>query len=83
MSESVISNATGIGAQSATATTRPRKSPPPKFPNRLTVCMADDQIANLQEVKKSFRATESFIIRMAFDTFCRTNGFANGGTNGR
>jgi len=46
--------------------------------------MADDQIENLQQVKRAYRASESFVLRMAFDTFCRTNGFpVNGGNNGR
>jgi hypothetical protein len=58
-----------------------RKTPPPQFPNRLTVCFANDQVTSLQQVKKAFRCSESFAIRMAFDTFCRTNGFAvNGGS---
>jgi hypothetical protein len=83
MSETVTPSAPSIGAAYEAAPKRPRKSPPPKFPNRLTVCMADDQIEKLQEVKEAFRTTESFVIRMAFDTFCRTNGFANGDDHGR
>jgi hypothetical protein len=61
-----------------------RKTQPAQFPHRITFCMADDQVQNLQQVKKAYRASESFIIRMAFDTFCRTNGFSvnNGGHNG-
>jgi hypothetical protein len=61
-----------------------RKVQPAMFPNRITFCMADDQVANLQEVKRAWRASEAFILRMAFDVWCRTNGFvANGGGNGR
>jgi hypothetical protein len=85
MSENVTPNAPSIGEKYATAPARPRKSPPSRFPHRLTVCMATDQIEKLQEVKDAFRTTESFVIRMAFDTFCRTNGFSvsnHGGQNG-
>jgi len=62
-----------------------RKSQPPQFPARLTVCFADDQVENLQQVKKAFRCSESFAIRMAFDAFCRNNGFpvSNGGHHAR
>ncbi len=62
-----------------------RKSQPAQFPNRLTICFADDQVATLQQIKKIYRASESFVVRMAFDTFSRTNGFpVNGGQpNGR
>jgi hypothetical protein len=61
-----------------------RKAQPAMFPNRITFCMADDQVANLQEVKRAFRASEAFVLRMAFDVYCRTNGFvSNGGTNVR
>ena len=62
-----------------------RKSTPAQFPHRITFCMAEDQVENLQMVKKAYRASESFVLRMAFDTFCRTNGFTvnnNGGHNG-
>jgi hypothetical protein len=85
MSDIVTPNAPHMGARYENAPKPVRKSPPPQFKNRLTVCFADDQIENLQLVKKAFRCTESFALRMAFDTFCRTNGFsANGGTqNGR
>jgi hypothetical protein len=64
---------------------RVRKTP--EFPHRLTVCFAPDQVASLAQAKKAYRATESFMLRLAWDTFCRTNGFpvnnGNGGHNGR
>ena len=35
-----------------------RKSQPAKFPNRLTICFADDQVATLAQTKKIYRASE-------------------------
>jgi hypothetical protein len=61
-----------------------RKSQPAQFPNRLTICIADDQLATLQQIKAAYRSSESFVVRMAFDVFARTNGFTplnNGGAN--
>ena len=57
---------------------------PPEFPHRLTVCFAPDQVESLAQAKKTYRATESFMLRLAWDTFCRTNGFplSNGARNG-
>ena len=85
MSEVVTPAAQNVRPGYAKPQKAARKSLPPQFPNRLTICFADDQVASLQQVKKAFRCSESFAIRMAFDTFCRTNGFLanNGGTNGR
>jgi hypothetical protein len=62
-----------------------RKIQPSQFPNRLTVCFADDQVECLQKSKAIYRASESFMLRLAWDTFCRTNGLMpnNGGPNGR
>ena len=81
MSEVVSPAAAPLGTRYAATPKRIRKSPPPKFPYRVTICFDDEQIENLQQVKKAFRTTESFVLRMAFDTFCRTNGFPlkNGG----
>jgi hypothetical protein len=65
-------------------TPRPRK--PPEFPHRLTVCFAPDQVETLAQAKKIYRATESFMLRLAWDNFCRANKITpliNGGpTNG-
>jgi hypothetical protein len=85
MAETVTATAPLVGAQYAATPKPARKSQPAQFPHRLTVCFAPDQIENLQQVKKAFRCSESFAIRMAFDAFCRNNGFPiNGGnTNGR
>lgn len=38
----------------------------PKFPYRVTICFDDEQIQNLQQVKKAFRTTESFVSQMGF-----------------
>jgi hypothetical protein len=59
-----------------------KAQPPASFPHRLTVCFAPDQVENLQVAKVAFRASESFVIRMAFDLFCRTQGFVNNGGQG-
>jgi hypothetical protein len=85
MSETVTQAPPPVGARYEAARKSVRKSPPPSFPHRLTVCFAPDQIENLQQVKKAFRCSESFAIRMAFDAFCRNNGFPinGGGNNGR
>jgi hypothetical protein len=84
MSEAVLTEPRSVPRFAEEPQRPARKSQPPQFPNRLTVCFADDQIENPQQVKKAFRASESFVLRMAFDTFCRTNGFVNGGpTDGR
>jgi hypothetical protein len=85
---------TDVGTPSPQLTLKPaaerrkpaRKSQPRNFPNRLSVGFADDQLATLQQIKTVYRASESFVIRMAFDVFARTNGFPvnnGGGTNGR
>jgi hypothetical protein len=55
---------------------------PPEFPHRLTVCFAPDQVETLAQAKKIYRATESFMLRLAWDNFCRANQIApnkNGG----
>jgi hypothetical protein len=85
MSEVVISSPASIPKSAERQHKLARKSQTPQFPARLTVCFADDQVENLQQVKKAFRCSESFAIRMAFDAFCRNNGFpvSNGGHNGR
>ena len=56
----------------------------PEFPHRLTVCIASDQLDTLQQARKIYRATESFMMRLAWDQFCRANQIApsiNGGSN--
>jgi hypothetical protein len=45
----------------------------PEFPHRLTVCFAPDQVETLGQAKKIYRATESFMLRLAWDNFCRAN----------
>jgi hypothetical protein len=64
-----------------------RKSQPPQFPNRLTVCFADDQVEALTAAKKIYRASESFMLRLAWDNFVRANNLSpqlnNGGQNVR
>jgi hypothetical protein len=82
MSETVTSNAPNMGRQYEVPPKPARKSQPVQFPHRLSICFATDQIENLQQVKKAFRCSESFAIRMAFDTFCRTNGFPVNGNGG-
>lgn len=52
-------------------THRVRKAP--EFPHRLTVCFAPDQVQTLAQAKKIYRATESFMLRLAWDQFCRAN----------
>ena len=42
---------------------------PPEFPHRLTVCFAPDQVETLAQAKKIYRATESFMLRLAWDQF--------------
>jgi hypothetical protein len=84
MSDALISPPRSVPRFADEAPKPVRKSQPAQFPHRITFCMADDQIENLQQVKRAYRASESFVLRMAFDTFCRTNGFpVNGGNNGR
>ena len=62
----------------------PRVRKPSEFPHRLTVCFADDQVETLAQAKKMYRATESFMLRLAWDTFCRTNSIhPNGDPHGR
>jgi hypothetical protein len=60
---------------------------PPEFPHRLTVCFAPDQVETLAQAKKIYRATESFMLRLAWDNFCRANQISplnnNGEQNGR
>jgi hypothetical protein len=63
---------------------RVRKTP--EFPHRLTVCFAPDQVETLAQAKKIYRATESFMLRLAWDNFVRANNLSplnNGGQNVR
>jgi hypothetical protein len=65
-----------------------RKRNAPEFPHRLSVCFAPDQIETLAAAKKIYRATESFMLRLAWDQFVRANQINapinnNGGANGR
>ena len=85
MSEVVTASPQSIPKNAERQRKSARKCQPPQFPARLTVCFADDQVENLQQVKKAFRCSESFAIRMAFDAFCRNNGFpvSNGGHHAR
>ena len=62
--------------QSAEKPRKPaRKTLPSRFPNRITFCAPDDQVAAIEQIKRAFRCTEAFAIRMCIDTFCRTNDF--------
>ena len=65
-------------------TLKPSRKVPSQFPHRVTFAMASDQVETLQRIKKAFRCSEAFAIRMCFDAFARVNGFVNdGGSNGR
>jgi hypothetical protein len=59
---------------------RVRKTP--EFPHRLTVCFAPDQVESLAQAKKIYRATESFMLRLAWDNFRRANNLGSH-TDGR
>lgn len=59
---------------------RVRKAP--EFPHRLTVCFAPDQVETLAQAKKIYRATESFMLRLAWDNFCRANQISPLNNNG-
>lgn len=61
-----------------------RRIPPGQFPYRVTTSFAPDQIENLKLITKEFRCSENYAIRMAFDSFCRANGFRmnNGDSHG-
>lgn len=61
-----------------------KKTQPAQFPHRITFCMASDQVQSLAQAKRIFRATDSFMLRLAWDNFCRANQIApvnNGGQN--
>lgn len=55
-----------------------KKTQPAQFPHRITFCMADDQVQTLAAAKKIYRATESFMLRLAWDQWCRANHLTNG-----
>ncbi len=46
-----------------------RKSQPVKFPCRISVCFAPDQIQTLAQAKEIYRANEAFMLRLAWDNF--------------
>jgi hypothetical protein len=73
MSDTVISE------QRATAPhySNVRKSPARKsqFVHRLTICLDNSEVEYLAEAKQAFRATESYVVRMALDLFLKNNGF--------
>jgi hypothetical protein len=53
-----------------------------QYTHRITFCLAEDQVRTLELVKQALRASEAYVFRMSFDTFCRANGFTplnNGG----
>lgn len=57
-----------------------------EFPYRLSHCFAPDQMETLAAARKMFRATDSYLLRAAWDLFCRQNQIVppnNGGTNGK
>lgn len=65
-----------------------RKNQPAQFTHRITFSVAPDQVDSLAQAKKIFRASEAFMLRMAWDHFARANHLgpqvANGGQpNGR
>jgi hypothetical protein len=59
----------------------------PQFPCRVTFCMAQDQIETLTQARKMYRASDSFMLRLAWDNFVRANNLSpqlnNGGQNVR
>jgi len=64
-----------------------KKTQPPQFPHRVTFCLAPDQVETLTQAKKIYRASESFMLRLAWDNFVRANNLSpqlnNGGPNVR
>jgi hypothetical protein len=67
-----------------------RKTQPRQFIHRITICVDDAELECLTQARQAFRSTEAFLVRMALDTFLKSqglmapNGFpvSNGGSNG-
>jgi hypothetical protein len=65
---------------------KPVKKSQTQFPCRVTFCMAEDQIETLAQARKIYRASDSFMLRLAWDHFVRANHLApitEGNSNGR
>ena len=57
---------------------KPVKKTQTQFPCRVTFCMAQDQIETLAQARKIYRASDSFMLRLAWDHFCRANNLTAG-----
>jgi hypothetical protein len=73
MTEAVITEPQTIPKFAKDQRTPVRKTQPAQFPHRITFCMADDQVQTLAAAKKIYRASESFMLRLAWDQWCRAN----------
>ena len=85
MSDAVVSAPRSV-PRFADEERKPAKKTPTQFPCRVTFCMAPDQIETLAEARKIYRATDSFMLRLAWDQFVRANHLApitNGAPDGR
>ena len=83
MSDAVIAEARSI-PRFTDEPPKPVKKPQTQFPCRVTFCMAEDQIETLAAARKIYRATDSFMLRLAWDHFVRANHLAPEGiSNGR
>jgi hypothetical protein len=67
-----------------------RKSRPGQFVHRITFCIDDSELECLNQAKLAFRSTEAFLVRMALDSFLKSQGLMsptgfpiNGGGNGQ
>jgi hypothetical protein len=84
MTDAVVSQPNSIPKFEEQRRKPARKSQPAQFPHRITFCMADDQVQTLAAAKKIYRATESFMLRLAWDQWCRANHLTTGDLpNGR
>lgn len=60
-----------------------RKGPPARFTHRITFSVASDQVDTLAQATRIYRASEAFVLRLAWDNFCRANNLTAGAPNGR
>jgi hypothetical protein len=51
-----------------------RKKKPEVFVHRITFCVDSSELECLKQAKLAFRSTESFLVRMALDTFLKSQG---------
>jgi hypothetical protein len=75
MSDTVISEQRPAVPSYANGRKRAARKPVPKqFVHRITFCIDNSELECLNEAKLAFRSTEAFLVRMALDTFLKSQG---------